>query len=142
MPAFRPLGRSRGLLREAAWSLAGEGAYALGLLATAMVLARLGPPAALGQYTLGLAIATPVILLTNLHLRPAYVVDSAGRFADYLALRRATIPLALALTGAVAMLGGYDGYTVAVVLAVGGLRAWESLSDILLAPAQRAHDLA
>lgn len=130
------------LVRDAAWSLVGEGVYAAGLLVTAIVLARLGPPEALGQYTLGLAIATPVILLTNLHLRPAYVVDQAGRFADYLGLRRATIPLALALTFAVALLGGHDGRTLAMVLAVGGLRAWESLSDILLAPAQRAHDLA
>lgn len=129
-------------MRDAAWSLVGEGTYAVGLLLTAMVLARLGSVEALGQYTLGLAIATPAILLTNLHLRPAYVVDEGGRFADYLGLRRATIPLALALTGVAAGLGGYDGRTVAMVLAVGGLRAWESLSDILLAPAQRAHDLA
>jgi hypothetical protein len=128
------------LVRDAAWSLVGEGTYAVGLLLTAMVLARLGSVEALGQYTLGLAIATPAILLTNLHLRPAYVVDEGGRFADYLGLRRATIPLALALTGVAAGLGGYDGRTVAMVLAVGGLRAWESLSDILLAPAQRARD--
>jgi O-antigen/teichoic acid export membrane protein len=142
MSVSRPLARLRSpLVRDAAWSLAGEGGYAAGLLVTAIVLARLGPPEALGQYTLGLAIATPVILLTNLHLRPAYVVDDGGRFADYLGLRRATIPIALALTGAVALLGGYDWRTVAMVLAVGGLRAWESLSDILLAPAQRAHDL-
>lgn len=143
MAVPRPLARlASPLVRDAAWSLVGEGVYAAGLLVTAIVLARLGPPEALGQYTLGLAIATPVILLTNLHLRPAYVVDEAGRFADYLGLRRATIPLALALTFAAALLGGHDGRTLAMVLAVGGLRAWESLSDILLAPAQRAHDLA
>lgn len=130
------------LVRDAAWSLVGEGVYAAGLLVTAIALARLGSPEALGQHTLGLAIATPVILLTNLHLRPAYVVDEGGRFADYLGLRRATIPLALVLTLAVALLGGHDLRTLAMVLAVGGMRAWESLSDILLAPAQRAHDLA
>jgi len=136
-----PAAPSSPLLRDAAWSLAGEGLYAAGLLITSIVLARLGSVEALGQYTLGLAIATPVILLTNLHLRPAYVVDQTARFSEYLDLRRATIPIALVLTGAVALLGGHDGYTVAIVLAVGGLRAWESLSDILLAPAQRAHDL-
>lgn len=143
MPVLRPPARAAApLLHDAAWSLVGEGAYAAGLLATAMALARLGPAEALGQYTLGLAIATPLVLLTNLHLRPAYVVDAHARFADYLALRRITIPLALALTGAVAVLGGHDGRTLAMVLAVAGLRAWEALSDILLAPAQRARDLA
>jgi O-antigen/teichoic acid export membrane protein len=143
MPSARsPAASARPLVRDAAWSLVGEGAYAGGLLVTAIALARLGSVEALGEYTLGLAIATPAILLTNLHLRPAYVVDEGARFADYLGLRRATIPLALVLTGAVAMLGGHGWHTVAMVLAVGGLRAWESLSDILLAPAQRARDLA
>lgn len=143
MAVPRPLARlAPPLVRDAAWSLVGEGVYAAGLLVTAIALARLGPPEALGQHTLGLAIATPVILLTNLHLRPAYVVDEGGRFADYLGLRRATIPLALVLTLAVALLGGHDPRTLAMVLAVGGMRAWESLSDIFLAPAQRAHDLA
>lgn len=142
MRAPPPLRRTSPLLHDAAWSLLGEGVYAGGLLATAVVLARLGSVEALGQYTLGLAIATPAILLTNLHLRPAYVVDEGGRFGDYLGLRRLTIPLALALTAIVAGLGGYDWRTVAMVLAVGGLRAWESLSDILLAPAQRAQHLA
>jgi O-antigen/teichoic acid export membrane protein len=129
------------LVRDAAWSLLGEGVYAGGLLAASVLLARLGSVEALGQYTLGLAIATPAILLTNLHLRPAYVVDHGGRFGDYLGLRKRTIPLALLLTGVVAVLGGHDGRTLAMVLAVGGLRAWESLSDILLAPAQRAQEL-
>ncbi len=142
MPVSPTPARAAPLLHDAAWSLLGEGVYAAGLLATSVVLARLGSVEALGQYTLGLAIATPAILLTNLHLRPAYVVDERARFGDYLGLRRWTIPLALALTAVVALLGGHGWRTAAMILAVGGLRAWESLSDILLAPAQRAQQLA
>ena len=143
MPSPRtPTPRARSLWHDAVWSLVGEGAYAAGLLVTLVLLARLGSVEALGQYTLGLAIATPAILLTNLHLRPAFVVDD-GRWGydQYLSLRLSTIPLALLVMAGVVLVGGYDGRTAAMVLAVGGLRAWESLSDILLAPAQRAQHM-
>ncbi|MEX1366168.1 MAG: hypothetical protein AB1Z98_23790 [Nannocystaceae bacterium] len=125
------------------WSLAGEGLYAAGTFGALVLLARLGSVEALGQFTLGMAIATPAILLTNLHLRPAYVIDEGGwRYPEYLSLRLLTIPLALVITAVAAWLGGLDGRTAAVVLAVGGLRAWEALSDILLAPAQKAERMA
>ena len=133
----------RPLWHDALWSLLGEGLYAGGLFATLVLLARLASVEALGQYTLGLAIATPAILLTNLHLRPAFVVDRGRwRYEQYLTLRLCTIPLAVLVTGLAAFLGGYDTRTVLMVLAVGGLRAWESLSDILLAPAQKAERMA
>jgi len=136
-----PIGRP--LWHDALWSLVGEGLYAAGLFATLVLLARLGSVEALGQYTLGLAIATPAILLTNLHLRPAYVVDRGRwRYDQVLGLRLLTIPVALAVTLGVALAAGYDRTTVLMVAAVGGLRAWESLSDILLAPAQKAQRMA
>ncbi|MCX4246332.1 lipopolysaccharide biosynthesis protein [Paraliomyxa miuraensis] len=134
---------SRPLWHDAAWSLLGEAGYAAGLLATVVLLARLGSEQTLGQYTLGMALATPAILLTNLHLRPAYVVDE-GRwcFEEYLGLRLCTIPLALVLLGLGVVLMELDVRTAAMVMAVGGLRAWEALSDVLLAPAQKAQRLA
>lgn len=134
---------SRPLWHDATWSLVGEVGYAAGLLVTVVLLARLGSVEALGQHTLGMALATPAILLTNLHLRPAYVVDDGRwRFGDYLALRLCTLPIALLLLAAAVLLLGHDGRTAAMVLAVGGWRALEALSDILLAPAQRAQDLS
>lgn len=133
----------RPLWHDALWSLLGEGFYAGGLFGTLVILARLGSVEVLGQYTLGLAIATPAILLTNLHLRPAFVVDDDGwRYDEYVTLRLLTIPLALLVTAAAAFLGGYDMRTVLMIVAVGGLRGWESLSDILLAPAQKAERMA
>lgn len=133
----------RSLWKETAWSVVGEVGYAGGSFAVLVLLAQLGSVEALGQYTLGLAIATPAILATNLHLRPAYVVDP-GRwgYGAYLGVRRLSIPLALLLTAMVALIAGYDTRTVLVVMAVAGLRAWESVSDILLAPAQRAEHMA
>lgn len=141
-PHARPLA-ARPLWLNAGWSLAGEGVHALGQFATLVILARLGSAQVLGQYTLGLAIATPMILLTNLHLRPAYVIDHGRwRYDQYLTLRMLTVPLALLLTIAVALLGGYGGRTVLMVAAVGGFRGWEALSDMLLGPAQKAEQMA
>ncbi len=145
IPPVEPSSRTapRALVRDAMWSLLGEGLYAAGLFATLVLLARLGSVQALGQYTLGMAIATPAILLTNFHLRPAYVVDP-GRwgYSQYLSLRLLTIPCALALTAVAAWTAGLDARTVAVVVAVGGWRGLEALSDILLAPAQKSERMA
>lgn len=147
MPAPHPQGSApstpRGLWHDAAWSLLGEGLYAAGAFGSLVLLARLGSVEALGQYTLGMAIATPAVLLTNLHLRPAYVIDQGGwRYDQYLGLRLLTVPLALVLTALAAWLIGLDPRTAAVVLAVGGVRALEALSDIWLAPAQKAERMA
>ncbi|MEM9462217.1 MAG: hypothetical protein AAGF11_49135, partial [Myxococcota bacterium] len=143
MPVHARSTPARPLWRNAGWSLAGEGFHALGQFATLIILARLGSVDVLGQYTLGLAIATPAILLTNLHLRPAYVIDPGRwRYDQYLTLRLLTIPLALVLTTTVALWGDYDRRTVLMVVAVGGLRGWEALSDMLLGPTQKAERMA
>ncbi|MCH9680055.1 MAG: hypothetical protein K0V04_01375 [Deltaproteobacteria bacterium] len=145
VPTFeeQPASAPRALVSDAMWSLMGEGLYAAGLFATLVLLARLGSVQALGQYTLGMAIATPAILLTNFHLRPAFVVDP-GRwhYAQYLSLRLLTVPCALVLTAIAASMAGLEPTTVAVVVLVGGLRGLEALSDILLAPAQKAERMA
>ena len=139
--AGRP--RPPALWRDAVWSLLGEGLYAAGMFAVLVLLARLGSVEALGQYTLGMAIATPAILLTNLHLRPAYVIDGGRwRYEDYLSVRLVSVPLALLVVGVVAWGSGLGQTTAAVVLAVGGVRGLEALSDILVAPAQKAERMA
>jgi O-antigen/teichoic acid export membrane protein len=97
----------------------------------------------LGALGLGFAIATPVILFTNLHLRPVYVVDETGEweFADYLGVRLASLVVA-AIGGAlvIAMMGLSPEIT-SVALAVLLYRVAEGLGDIFIAPAQRRNVL-
>ena len=54
-----------------------------------MVLAKLGTPEMVGQFTLGLAITTPLIMFTNLQLRAVQATDASRqyKFGDYFALR-------------------------------------------------------
>ena len=49
------------------WTLLGEVLFAAGQFGMMMVMARLGSDAALGRYALGLAISTPLFVLTSLH---------------------------------------------------------------------------
>jgi hypothetical protein len=54
-----------------------------------VALARLGSSFMVGQFSLGLAIATPVMMFTNLHLRAVQATDARRfyYFAEYLHLR-------------------------------------------------------
>jgi O-antigen/teichoic acid export membrane protein len=49
-----------------AWVLIGNVIYALSQWGMVIALARLSTPSALGRFTLGIAISTPVILFANL----------------------------------------------------------------------------
>jgi len=125
------------------WTLFGELSFAAGQWFSLMVVAKLGSPEALGRYSLGLAVATPIIIFANLHLRPIYVVDTRARwrFADYLGLRALLLPIALAVTAAVCLVRGWPWQTAAVVALLGLIRVSGSVSDILYARAQRAEKM-
>jgi O-antigen/teichoic acid export membrane protein len=96
------------------------------------VIARLGSPAAVGQFALGLAVNAPVFLLCGLQLRGVQATDATGhhQFADYFGVRIAGVVVAVAVSGATAALTGYDAETAAVVFAVGASKAVEGLCDV------------
>ncbi len=59
-----------------AWVLAGNVVYAACQFGMIIALAKLGSSIMVGQFSLGLAIATPVLMFTNLHLRAVQATDS------------------------------------------------------------------
>jgi len=126
--------------RSLSWTMFGELGFAASQWLSLMVIAKLGSPEALGRYSLGFAVSTPIVLLANLHLRPIYVVDVRSRwgFADFLALRTLLLPLALLVIAAVCLIRGWPWQTAAVVLLIGAARVSEGLSDIYYARSQRA----
>lgn len=69
--------------------LVGVALYYLTQWGLVIVLAKLGSPATVGQFTLALAIASPVFLLTNLELATVQTSDLSNErtFGDYLGLR-------------------------------------------------------
>jgi O-antigen/teichoic acid export membrane protein len=129
--------------RSLSWTLFGELSFALSQWLALMVLAKLGSAEALGRYSLGLAVATPIVLFANLHLRPIYVVDVRSRwgFADFLGLRSLLLPLALILVAGVCVVRDWPWETAAVVMLIAVVRVSEGASDIYYARAQRAETM-
>lgn len=97
-----------------------------------IVLAKLGTPEGVGQFSLGLAVTAPVVMLTNLQLRAIQATDARRefQFADYLALRLGMTALALAIIVGIAFLSGYEFETALVVLIIGVGKCFDSISDV------------
>lgn len=141
-PAKQPRGPDS-VGRSLSWTLFGELGNALAQFVALMIIAKLGSTEALGRFSLGLAIASPIVIFANLHLRPIYVVDVRARwgFAEFLAVRALLLPLALLVVAGVCLARGWEWQTSAVVLLVAVIRVSEGWSDIYYARAQRAENM-
>ncbi len=115
-----------------AWAVAGNTVYAVCQWGMIVALAKFGSSLMIGQFSLGLAIVTPVLMLTNLDLRAVQATDSRRQylFREYLRLRLFSTLTGLAAIGAIVWIGRYEHRTAAVVLAVALAKAVETLSDI------------
>ena len=124
--------KSLSLKQNFSWTFLGNAVYAACQWGMLIALAKLGSPEMLGQFTLGLAIAAPVVMFTNLQLRIIQASDVKQQFAfvDYLGLR-----LLATLVGLVIILGisfsvGYRQETILVILIVGLSKGFEAISDV------------
>lgn len=134
-PSDTPPGASvRGLSLRAnfSWTFVSNIVYAACQWGMLVALAKLGSPEMVGQFTLGLAVTTPVISLGNLQLRNIQATDAKDqyRFGDYLGLRLVTVVLGLLAMVAIVVVSGYRGTLAAIVLVIGLAKAFEAISDI------------
>ena len=121
------------LRRNFAWTLVGTAVYLGSQMAMLSVLAKLTTKEAVGQFSLGQALCAPVVMFTNLQLRAIQATDARDefRFGDYLRLRLIGTALAFATIAYLAF-SGHDGTQRAlVVLAIGGAKCVESISDVI-----------
>ncbi|QLE51284.1 lipopolysaccharide biosynthesis protein [Nostoc sp. C057] len=114
------------------WTFAGNLVYAACQWGMLVILAKLGSPEMVGQFTLGLAITAPIIMFTNLQLRIVQATDARKQysFSDYLGLRLISTALALAIITVISLLGGFRWETSLVIFLMGLAKAFESISDI------------
>ncbi len=92
----------RALLANSVYAVTGNGFYYACQLGVASLLAKFASPTIQGEYFLGLAIATPIVLFFGLELRGALVADSGNQFTfgTYRTLRTLMmVPAALILAG-------------------------------------------
>jgi O-antigen/teichoic acid export membrane protein len=115
-----------------AWTLTGNVVFAACQWGAIVALAKLGNAFMIGQFSLGLAISTPVLMFTNLHLRAVQATDARRlySFSEYLGLRTALTLVGLVAIAIIAAFGNYERQTAMVVLAVALAKGIETLSDI------------
>ena len=121
------------------WTLAGNLVYAATQFGILSSLAKLGNAAAVGQYALGLAIAAPVFMFTNLQLRGVQATDAHDeyQFADYFTLRCLSTLVGFLLINAVVFLSHYDRATKWIVLLIAAAKAVETFSDVIAGHLQK-----
>ncbi|MEU8022942.1 hypothetical protein AB0B88_12045 [Micromonospora haikouensis] len=131
-----PKGQSSGL-SKVIWFLVGLAMSSLGQWTIVLILAQAGSPHMVGQYALGLAITTPVVLVCGLGLQPVLVTDVANHFGfyEYLRLRLTGMTIALlvigALVHALSLTGGI------VIFLVGVAKALDAVGEIYFGILQR-----
>jgi len=127
------------LRQNFSWTFIGNVIYAATQWGVLVVVAKLGTPEMLGQYSFGLAVGSPVFMLTNLQLRGVQATDARNDFSfvDYKSLRYAATALGILVIIGVGVLSGFDKDTSLVVSFVGVAKAIESLSDVYYGFAQR-----
>jgi len=116
--------------RAAAWNGFGDAFYAVCQWGILVMLARMGTPEMVGQFALAYAITAPVVIFANLGLRPLQSTDARDQFQfkDYLALRLASIALALLTIVVLAFQYRIDTALTIFVLGVG--KCFEAISDL------------
>lgn len=128
--------RTTTLRGNMAWTLGGNMVYTGCQWGCSMAIAKLGSAEALGQFSLGLAIAAPLFLACGLQLRGVQATDARRDFSfgHYLTLRIVTTSVALAFVGAFILVAGMTGrcaLTTCLVIGLVGLaKAVEAISDI------------
>ncbi|MCJ8280747.1 MAG: oligosaccharide flippase family protein [Rivularia sp. ALOHA_DT_140] len=120
------------LRRNFSWTFIGNGVYAACQWGMLIVLAKIGSPEMVGQFTLGLALTAPVVMFAELQLRLVQATDAKRQyiFADYLGLRLLGIGLALMAIALITFIAGYRWETSLIVLLVGLAKGVESISDV------------
>ena len=114
------------------WTFTGNLVYAASQWGMLVVLAKLGRPEMVGQFTLGLAVTAPVFMLTNLQLRSIQATDARKEylFSDYLSLRLIGTTLGFLIILVITICSGYSWDILLVVIALAFAKAFESISDI------------
>lgn len=128
------------LHRSVIWSGAGSAFYALTQYGMLMALARIGNATHVGQFALAQALATPVIVISQMQLRQLQVTDVAGQqtYGQYLGTRVVASVGAVVLITMIALVSRYRGEMLLVIVLVAVGKAFESVSDIAHAALQRA----
>jgi O-antigen/teichoic acid export membrane protein len=120
------------------WTFVGNVIYSGCQWGTLVLLAKLGNPTMVGQYSLALAIATPIFALSTLQLRAVLTTDVHEKihFGEYLGFRLLTTVISLVIIAGAALGMRYSPQSTWVVLIIGIAQGLEIVSDLYYAKMQ------
>jgi O-antigen/teichoic acid export membrane protein len=118
--------------RNFSWVLAGNGSLAASQWLALVLMAKIGSAEMVGQFSLALAIAMPVIAMTNLQIRTLQSTDAKHEFTfgDYFGARLLTAVLGLLIVLVVVATTDYSPAVDGVVIVLTLARTLDSLSDV------------
>lgn len=119
--------------RNFAWTLTGNVFYAACQWGILISIAKLGTPAMLGEFALGLAVSAPVFLFTTLQLRAVLATDTYDEYClgHYLAVRILGTAIGLIVVAGFVAVAGFQRERAIVVFLVSLAKAAETFSDII-----------
>lgn len=118
--------------KQAAAALFGNALYLVSQFGILAVLARMTNPEIVGLFGLALAIATPIVMFTNLGLQIALATDASNnfRFGEYAALRAIGTGVALFILAAVGILFFSDPPALTIFAALAAAKIVETYTDL------------
>lgn len=121
------------------WNFMGSVVYSLSQFLILVLLNKLGSPAMVGLYSIGLAITTPIIMLTNLQLRQIQATDTTDDyvFNDYFGLRIITGLVAIIFTIVIIIFSNYELHKSIIILLVVLNKVVDSYSDVIYGQLQQ-----
>jgi len=120
------------LLGNFAWTLTGNAVYGACQWAILIVFSKFGSPEIVGEFVLGLAICTPLMMLAHLELRSVEATDARHQYnlEDYLALVLLTSLISLVFIAGIVWLAGYGLRLGAIILLIGAFKLFENVSFV------------
>lgn len=128
------------LLNKAKWLVGGNFIFAFSQWVILILLARMTTQGNLGQYALALAIVTPIFAVSNLQLRPLYILDfNSVKKYDYSLFYYLRLVFSVLAFIICIVAANFSNVLLPVLIVVALLKFFESYSDIIYAY-YNAHD--
>lgn len=136
--ANRALG---GLGRDFSWALTSNVIYYACQWSLMIVLAKVGTPADLGAYALGLAVTVPVLFFASFQQRNLVAADVRDEytFSEYITFRVASMTGALLIVGIIAVLTQHSLSNIVIIMLIGLAQSFEYVSETYFGLLQK-HD--
>jgi O-antigen/teichoic acid export membrane protein len=125
--------------RNFCWMFVANVVYAICQWGVLICLAKIGSPEKVGEFGLGLAITTPVMLFTGLQLRTVQATDARRDYplSQYVALTILSTLLGMIVIIILVITGKYNRDTALIIVAVGMGKGFTNIGEAIYGMFQR-----